>query len=64
MSVKLIPVDFRPKTRFAQIETEFQMQLTTSAEIVKQALIDMNWSTMTDNFYESDMIETLERKFI
>ena len=52
------------KTRFAQIETEFQMGVTTSAEIVKQALIDMNWSTMTDNFYESDMIETLERKFI
>jgi len=52
------------KTRFAKIETEFQMGVTTSAEIVKQALIDMNWSTMTDNFYESDMIETLERKFI
>ena len=51
MSVKLIPVDFRPKTRFAQIETEFQMQLTTSAEIVKQALIYINWSTMTYNFY-------------
>ena len=64
MPVKLIPVDLKPKTRFAQIETEFQMGVTTSAEIVKQALIDMNWSTMTDNFYESDMIETLERKFI
>jgi hypothetical protein len=52
------------KTRFAQIKTEFQMELTTSAEIVKQALIDMNWSSMRDNFYESDMIETLEKKFI